>query len=255
MLKWNEPKGAPPPWLDPAFELPRDTVTKASKFAFVVQCVESCFAIGVYPLQAAGVCANAMNESARGQSYQHWNLGGWKITKLYADDYIVQHVWPAPWWRAPGNKVPGATLTDPKGGDPPWCYYRAFESLQDYCAEWIRHFVPHPDWESPYPGYKRCGEAFWTGDPWFPLLVARGYKGQNTRQHPDGAIAEHVLLVREACTLWVQSRLVVSVDGVWGPKSQAALLSVLSAPGGAGLVPSVTDAATLGFVQAHTMPA
>jgi hypothetical protein len=47
-----------------------------------------------------------------------------------------------------------------------------------------------------------------------------GYKDKNTRQHPEGAIVEHISLARTSLIRWVQSRFQATVDGVWGHESE-----------------------------------
>lgn len=256
MQKWNEPKGAPPSWLDPRAELGADPETKLSKHLFPVACIEACLHMGCSVLQSAGVTANSLNESAWGQSYMYWNLGGWKITKAYADAFLKQHGRQAPYWAAPGNKAPGATLLDYKGGDPPWCYYRVFASLESYLSEWMSHFVPRPgNGKPPYPGYALCGELFWGNLEWFPELIKVGYKGKNTHDHPGLAIQEHKLLVGSSIIHWIQSRLGVRIDGVWGAESRKYLNLILEAhqiePQSG---PLILSPALLKFVQENTNP-
>lgn len=220
MEKWNEPKGSPPKWLDLADEVTTDE-PKLPRDQFVVACMEACLRLDCDPMQAAGVTANVLNESAWGQSYRAFNFGGWKIYEHYAITYRKVHGKGPRWWRAPGNKAPGATLKDLKGGDPPWCFYRAFDSIKDFLGHWLQHFVPRPDYAAPYSGYRRCGKVFWAGDEWFPWLISAGYKGENTRKHPESAIVEHRQLVEAAITRWAQARLGgLVIDGVWGPKSR-----------------------------------
>lgn len=186
--------------------------------------MEDLLTLGCDVRQAAGVTANSINESGWGQMFRWWNLGGWKITRVYAVDYLKNAGLPAPYWVAPGNKAPNATPSDPKGGDPPWCYYRCFGTQSEYLREWMAHFVPRPDEHAPYQGYRHCGEIFWSGSPtWFKELCLVGYKGTNTKKDPSSAVAEHVSLVRGAIVRWAQGRLGVAVDGLWGGASQAAL--------------------------------
>jgi hypothetical protein len=221
MLKWNEPKGPPPKWLDPSREITHDD-PKLPKNEFVVTSMEHCLALGLHPRQAAGVVGNAINESAWGQSYRGNNLYGWKVTQGAAVAYALVHDGEGIlWWRAPGNKAPSATLKNLKGGDPPWCFYRAFESLTDSYAEWLAHFVPKPNEPAPYGAYRSCGALFWSGREWFTQLCKVGYKGELTKRDPSGSVAEHRSLAQSALTYWAQSRLGLVVDGKWGPMSRA----------------------------------
>jgi peptidoglycan hydrolase-like protein with peptidoglycan-binding domain len=231
--KWTEPKGAPPAWLDPADEVTRDD-PKMVKGAFIATCVNALLAMGLSVPQAVGVTANACNETGYGRYYRANNLGGWKITKVGARAYRAEHGKGPRWWRAPGNKAPGATIDpwDMKGGDPPWCYYRAFDSIGAFLGEWVTHFVPKPGTPPPYAIYRRTGELFWRGDPeWFRLMCLAGYKGRNTQKHPDLSVAEHKIMCRSVATHWAQSRLRVVVDGAWGPKSRAACAAFQAAKG------------------------
>lgn len=240
MEKWDLPKGPPPSWLDPADEIIKDS-PKLPKDIFVVECMESLLRLGCDPKQAAGVTANAMNESAWGQSYRAFNLGGWKLFKPYALAYRKAHGKGPPWWRAPGNRAPGATLANYRGGDPPWCFYRAFDSIESFLASWLKAFVPRPSPGAssregkgdPETGdYRLAGERFWLGrSNWFDAMVAAGYKGQRTEANPEGSIAEHKSLYKSAITRWGQSRLGVVVDGAWGPKSTARCTSFQLAKG------------------------
>lgn len=227
MLKWTEPKRPPPGWLKTDDEITHEDVHRYPVDRFVVECMEACLRLGCDVQQAAGVTANARNESANGQSYRCFNLGGWKITKAYADKYRAMHDDKGPpWFRAPGNKASGATPKDLRGGDPPWCFYRVFESLDDFLAEWLKHFVPRPADPAPYKAYRHCGELFWAGVEWFPALIDVGYKGQNTRENPTASIVEHHDLVHTSVIRWAQARLgsPLVVDGRWGPKSRSMCL-------------------------------
>jgi len=231
MEKWSEPKGPPPRWLDLADEVTADE-PKPPRDQFVVACMEACLRLDCNPMQAAGVTANVMNESAWGQSYRGNNLGGWKIYEHYAIAYRKAHGKGPRWWRGPGNKAPGATPKDLKGGDPPWCFYRAFESIEDFLASWLKTFVPEPPLGTPSReskgdpatgDYRLAGERFWGRRAnWFDAMVAAGYKGSRTEASPEQAIAEHHSLVQSALTRWGQSRLGVTADGAWGPKSKTA---------------------------------
>lgn len=228
MLKWDLPKGPPPSWLDAKDERTTDASPRLGRHAFVVACVDALIDRGCTPAQAADVTANSVNETGGGRFYRQYNLGGWKITKAYAEAYRKMHGKGPPWWEAPGNKAPGATPQDLKGGDPPWCRYRVFESLGDFLGAWLAHFVPRPDAPAPYPGYRACGAAFWEGKTWFPLLIRAGYKGRRTAASPGSAVAEHAALATEARVRWAQSRLrdagfySGALDGDWGKQSRVA---------------------------------
>lgn len=212
--KWNEPPEPTPSWLDESVEVTRaNDAPKLPVVEFGPRCVEALLALGCSLEQACSVAGNTFNEAAFGRSYRGWNLGGWKITKSFADAYKLKHGKPAPWWRAVGNK---------SSGDRPWCYYRAFDGLEHFFREWLLLFVPKPGTVGSKHRYKRSGELFWSGGDWFPALIQRGYKGEVTKANPAGSIAEHRLLQRSALVRWAQARLGVVADGAWGPRSSAA---------------------------------
>lgn len=192
MTKWNEPPEPTPSWLDAAQEVTHEE-PKLSKNEFVLTCIRALIQLGCTEAQALSVVANSINETGWGQYYRANNLGGWKITKVGAESYRRDHGKGPRWWRAPGNK---------SSGDPPWCYYRAFDAIGFFLSEWLTHFVPKPLEPAPYGIYKACGQAFWGGGDWFPLLVHAGYKGSVTQTHPAPAIAEHASLVRSAAKIW-----------------------------------------------------
>lgn len=226
MTKWNEPPEPVPSWLDPANEVTTATDTKPSSWksmslgelrpVFTIACYIALRNLGLAPWQAVEVLGNAVVETGWGQFFRAWNLGGWKIRKTDVDAMRAKGK-KALWWRAPGNKAPGATLQDYKGGDPPWCYYRGFESMEAFFAEWIPKFVPKPG--ASTGRYKKTGEVFWSKGDWFRELCLAGYKGSNTQKAPDGSVASHRQIVTMALRFLCQKALGVTVDGTWGPKS------------------------------------
>lgn len=238
MTKWNEPPEPVPSWLDPANEVTTATDTKPAAWkamslgelrpAFVIACYIALRNLGLTPWQAVEVLGNAVVETGWGQFFRAWNLGGWKIRKADVDVLKAKRK-KALWWRAPGNKAPGATLQDYKGGDPPWCYYRGFESMEAFFAEWIPKFVPKPG--TVTGRYKKTGEAFWAKGDWFRELCLAGYKGANTQKNPDGSVASHHQITDMALTFLCQKALGVKVDGAWGPKSEAACKAAEKAHG------------------------
>lgn len=241
MEKWNEPLAPAPAWLDPASEVKGPT-THLSKAVFIATCIAALLRLGCSIAQALGVVANALNESAWGQSYRGDNLGGWKISKAGALNYLKLHGHPARWWRAPGNK---------SSGDPPWCFYWAFDSLEDFLGQWLTHFVPKPDAPDPFGIYRACGTAFWSGGDWFRAMVHAGYKGPVTRANPEPSCREHASLVHSAATWWAQGQLGLEVDGAWGPASAAACRAFQGAHG----LPAtgVLDDATLDALAAASV--
>lgn len=222
-----------PKWLDPKSEVPK-TAPPHDRAAFVVGTMERLLELGCDPRQAAGVTANAANESAWGRSLYCGNGFGWKITSSYAASFKQRTGESAPWWRAPGNL---------SSGDAPEVYYRVFGEkgadgvwrfdFEGALSEWLERFVPRPD-RTPAPAprgvdYRRCGRLFWTGGAWFPELIRVGYKGPVTRAAPARSIAEHDSIVKTVLTFWAQSRLGVKVDGNWGPVSARAAAALQQA--------------------------
>jgi hypothetical protein len=245
-MKWNLPPTTPPSWLDPTREISRenDQSKLGNRGRFIGCLVDTLLSLGLDLWGAFEVCGNTILETRYGELYHAWNLGGWKITKGQAEALAKLLGHPPNWWRAPGNKAPdatykgweGATVTDLKGGDPPWCYYRAFTSMGEFLTEWLKHFVPHVpagyDEHKSFDlkphkhdgNYKETGRLFWLKDPaWFLALCAAGYKGENTEAHPEGSYANQAVLVNEAKEYWAQAKLGgLTVDGAWGTKSKEA---------------------------------
>ena len=231
-VKWNEPRGPQPSWLDLAYEVV-DPSPKLTPVKFVIALVEELQRQGVPVWQAFEVAGNSLNETALGQKYKGNNLGGWKITKSGAEAFERKHGRKPRWYRAPGNRAAGATLDDLKGGDPPWCWYWVFDSAADYLAQWMARFVPRPrrsdTREALEPdreqtaNYRLAGFLFWHRDPtWFVALCDAGYKGQNTDANPQPSYEGHLGLVAWAKAFYAQAKLGVKIDGDWGPKSRAA---------------------------------
>ena len=231
-MKWNEPPEPIPSWLDPAMEVLHDP-PKLAKPDFIVACIDACVADGCDVVQAIGVTANSCNETGYGQFFRGDNLGGWKITKDGAISYANAHNGQHPrWWRAPGNKAPGATIGDLKGGDPPWCYYRAFDSLASFFSEWLTHFVPKPGRTAPYGTYVHTGTLFWLHDAsWFREMCLAGYKGKNTQRNPMPSVVEWESMCRGISVHYAQSKLGVTSDGIVGPITRAACAAFQTAHG------------------------
>lgn len=212
MEKWTGPLQPPPFWLDPAREVTAaDEPPKMSRGAFVVACLMALFGLGLTLRQALSLAANTMNETGWGRYYRAFNLGGWKIWKFSARDADGT---PRRWWRALGNK---------SSGDPQTCFYRAFDSIGAFFAEWVKTFVPKVDpAKKPNGRYWKTGQQFWAGEEWFDDLIAAGYKGDVTRRRPEGSIRQHEQIIKTLIVMWCQHLLGVVVDGKWGPKSKAA---------------------------------
>lgn len=214
-VKWDAPPEPIPSWLDPACEITKhNDAPKIGRERFAPMSVEILLALGCSLFGAVSVTANSMNECANGTAYRAFNFGGWKIYQSFASEYARKRGKPSPWFRALGNK---------SSGDPPWCYYRGFESPMQFFEEWLLLFVPKSGTVGPKHRYKKSGELFWQNDDgWFAALIDGGYKGKKTKANPAGSIAEHKMLMHSALVRWAQTRLGLVADGVWGPKSEAA---------------------------------
>lgn len=220
-MKWDLPPEPPPWWLDPSFEVhAADEPLHLAKGGFILACLDALRDEGLTPDQAFEVAANSMNETGWGAHYVAYNLGGWKVWPFSAKNSDST---PRRWSRAPGNKAPGATPTDLRGGDPPWVYYRAFGSLRGYFKQWLSTFVPRVDpGAKPNGRYWNSGQQFWAGADWFDDLIAAGYKGDNTRLHPEASLEAHHAIIATLRVYWCQRALGVVADGAWQPKSKAA---------------------------------
>lgn len=234
-VKWDLPPEPVPSWLDPALEITEATDTpKPPIGVFIPMLTDLCLTLGCDLPQATGVAANSLSEVGFRLKYRGDNLGGWKLNEDSAKGFFQRFGRKPRWWRSQGNK---------SSGDPPWCYYRAFDSVQQFLAEWLRKFVPNPATlpaaprrgPDPYARYRECGRAFWAHEPWFHLLIEGGYKGEVTKNRPQKSILAHQSLMCEVEEWWAQSRLrqtiksteereSFEVDGAWGKRSVALCL-------------------------------
>ena len=221
MTKWTGPLQPPPFWLVAACEVTdASEPPKLEKAPFVLRCLTALTALGCSVVQAVEVTANSVNETGWGQHYRAWNLGGWKIWKFSAQNANGS---PRRWWRALGNQ---------SSGDPQTCFYRAFQSPEEFFAEWLRAFVPKdPTAGKKNARYAKTGQQFWAGQPWFDDLIAAGYKGDVTQANPDRSIAEHAKLVDTIAMIWAQAKIGAEPDGSWGPKSAEKASAFQSANG------------------------
>lgn len=242
--KWTEPKPPTPSWLG---EEVTERPAPMTREEFTASCVDILRSLGIPLWQAFEITANSINETGGDGRYRGNNLGGWKITKGYAQAYLTKHGKKPPFWAAPGNKAKGATLSDFKGGDGPWCYYRVFDSAAHYLAEWAAKFTPKPDpsWSAEFiaelerkrettADYRLTGYLFWNDRPeWFVAMCDAGYKGANTDANPLPSFREHCSVVGGVRVTWAQAKLrawqiarghaePIKVDRQWGPKSAAA---------------------------------
>lgn len=245
-MKWNEPLGPVPKFLNPALEVTWNP-PKRTRGEGVIDSIQSVLILGIPAKQTLGVVANSVTESGWFEYDRGCNLGGWKIWEFSAKNADGSD---RQWYRAPGNKAPGATLTDLKGGDPPWCYYRVFPSYAAYYREWLTTFVPRIDpGAKPNGRYWKTGQQFHAGDPWFDDLIAAGYKGERTQNAPDRSIRDHEIIITEIIEYWAQYALGVPADGSWGTRSKAATSSFQKKCGlpQTGVLDLTTRRALLGF--------
>lgn len=216
MNQYTSPLAPAPAWLDPSARCIGWTPVTTEPHAFYAQCVDTVIALGVPSVRACDIVANTVSEVGWHLSFAHWNCGGVKATKGWAERYKARTGMPALWWPAHGNVGTGDSET---------VFYRGYRSLHDFFDEWLLTFVPKPGTVSPTWLYRTTGERFWQGDPsWFGAMVAAGYKGPVTAKHPTQAITDHASLVETVRTLWAQARLHLAVDGKWGPASRSAAL-------------------------------
>lgn len=252
--KSTGPYLGPPAWLSQSAEKSLElSYTYPTKAAFVGACMSSLL-LTFDPIRAAEIASNAVVETGWGRACYHNNAGGWKITSSYAKAYKKEHNVDPPWWKARGNV---------DSGDPDWCFYRTFPTLNDFFQEWVDRFIPRPRTVDSSHRYKTTGEVFWSQDPygnhhWFGELILAGYKGSvRTRElialrakgDPDRihkSVSGHLYLVQEVLEIWAQLKLGLDPDGAWGPKSQAKCKSFQATK---GLPPTgILDEATLRFI-------
>jgi hypothetical protein len=237
--KFAGPLAPPPKWLDPSREAKGWVKPAIATELFEPYVVDKLLGHGLDIVQALDIGANVVSEIGWTEAFSYNNAGGVKATKPWAERYEARTGQKPRWWRTHGNVGTGDSRT---------VFYRAYDTLDDFLAEWLATFVPKPGTVTAKHRYCRTGEAFWSGRPWFPLLVAAGYKGPVSAASPDGSIAAHASIMRRLTIVWAQARLGVTVDAKWGPKSQAALTACVGAPA------LLTDPATLAKLAASTSP-
>lgn len=230
-VKWDLPPEPIPSWLDPLTEITEENdAPKPPLSVLIPLIIDACLALGCNIIQALGVAANVMSEIGWHSAFRGCNLGGVKIWESSVKGYIKKYGKSPKWYRARGNKT---------SGDPPWCYYRAYDSIEAFIAEWLLKFVPKLGSIPPAPTrgtdpyiYRKTGIAFWNNTPWFPELIQAGYKGAVTKTRPQSSILSHESLKHEVAEWWAQSRLKSTIkdpvvraafviDGSWGAKSVA----------------------------------
>lgn len=232
-MKWTEPPEPIPAWLKQADEVTEANDTKPQGWSemptvrrtavFIKTCFLALRKIGLTHWEALEVLSNSCLETGWGEKFRAWNLGGWKTNESDANFRRAQGK-RALWYRAPGNKAPGATLQDYKGGDPPWCYYRGFSSVDEFFALWLVRFTPKPGTVNSKHRYFKTGNAFWAHkEEWFYELCVSGYKGENTQKAPQGSVDNHKDISHRCLIFLVQDALGVTADGAWGPRSSKAL--------------------------------
>ena len=248
-----------PSWLDASAEV-KTVAPPWNKHEFQVECINQLLKLTCNLEQAVGVTAHLMLESARGQAFRGFNLGGVKLWKSTAENFRSATGKNIPWWRDWGHIAQG---------DPEVCYYRAYPSFSSFLEEWLKSYVPKltseptvkktdkkkglvkgcPLLEPEHSAdYRLSGAHFHRLNsrsfaPWFKYLILAGYRGAKTKQNWRAAVAGHVALEKEAWLHWAQSRLGVNPDGIWGPKSKAACEQFQLSNGLA--VTGIADKATL----------
>lgn len=200
-----------PSWLDPSTEQPR-TKIEVSKAEFVLGSLDKLLSLGCTLHQAIEVTGNAVLECGWGQSLYNHNPFGWKINSTYAKAFKTRTGASPAWFRAKGHV---------KSGDAPEVYYRVFGDYIQAYEEWLLNFVPKES--NPKHRYHQTGKLFWSGGDWFPALIEAGYKGRVTKANPAPSIQTHKLIGLVVMSMWVQSKLGVTVDGDFGTKSRKAL--------------------------------
>lgn len=222
MIKYQGPLDPPPGWLLAEDEITDENNKKPKELeglsgdllsvAFVKICLNALLLINFTFAQATEVISNMVKETGWGVYLKSYNLGGWKITKSDAERMrsAGKRVL---WWKAAGNI---------SSDDENTCFYRGFESLEEFFGEWIARFIPRPGTVSNKHRYKVTGELFWSGGNWFEELIKAGYKGAKTKANPQPSIEAHSEIKTRIIILLCQDLLNVKVDALWGPKTEAA---------------------------------
>jgi hypothetical protein len=229
----------PPSWLRLADELTEAPQARTGHEE-IADLVDVVLAAGCSIGQALHVGAHAWTESGQALRDVGHNWWGWKCRQDWAEAErrAGRRAW---WWRRAGHAA---------SGDPPTCFYRGFAAPVESVRAFLAHFCPRPG-TAKGARYERAGGAFWQGDGagWFPEILAAGYRGQRTADHPGEAIRCHDRLVAEVAECWAQHRLGgLVVDGAWGPKSRAACAAFQAR---AGLTATgALDAPTLAALEA-----
>lgn len=211
-----------PSWLDPEKEIklpdqPKeyeklDNKTKAIVFILLsIKSLVSCCPT-LSTNQAISIVANSVVETGWGKTWKGWNFGGWKITKPEVDKIkLLTGIYPN-WWKAEGHTA---------SGDPPVCYYKAFNGPDQFYMEWLNRFVPRDAPENHR--YHKTGKIFWQGSQdWFKELCLAGYKGVVTANSPEKSVSDWISINKSIKIRLAQYFLNQTYDGVWGKKSEDA---------------------------------
>jgi hypothetical protein len=211
----------PPKWLDVSVEILNSQQPEKFKnlegnnqdISFICNSFRCLDLIGNLSVQQImWVTANCCGESGWGKFWNGFNFGGWKINSEFVKAYKKKHGVCPPWFRAKGHQ---------KGGDDPVVYYRGFRNMEDFYRAWILKFVP----KDPSSGerYEQTSKRFWNNDEaWFRELCVSGYKGEDTKAHPDGSVETYKEVCQRVMILFVQYVLGLKYDGSWGPKTTKA---------------------------------
>ena len=210
---WPE---APPSWLLPEDEILPTVQTEGGSHE-LAQLVETFHRAGLGIVEALHLGAHGATESGLCLRDEGFNYFGWKARREWAEGERAAGR-RARWWRRFGHVA---------SGDREVCYYRAFDSMEHAVKTFLPWFAPRtPEAERLSRGlYAKAGRALAAkdGQRWFEELLAAGYRGDRTAEHPEESLADHQRVVQEAAECWLQAQLGVAVDGVWGPKSRGAL--------------------------------
>lgn len=216
-----------PSWLNKSKELVEEKneieilslPTKDQKiFEFIKRCFFALYSIcpELDNEQAVGIIANSIIESGYGLKHRGKNLGGWKINEAYCREYKREHNGEDPlWWKREGHL---------EAGDPPMCYYRVFDSYEQFFGNWITRFVPKDS--NTEHRYHKTGKEFWNNftEPyaWFTEMVLAGYKGPVRSQNPTPSVNSFMGVIDSLKRRTAQGFLNIEPDGVWGNGSKQA---------------------------------
>jgi hypothetical protein len=213
-----------PSWLNPAMEikkesdLPEEYTKLDSNHKTTWYALKVLKALYVsYPelttTQALWILGNMIAETGWFRSdFRGNNIAGWKINESYVKEYQKIYLRDPKWYQKEGHLA---------SGDPPIVYYRAYDSIQEFCDAWVRRFIPKNCLDTKHRYYKASLE-FWKNESinWFKELCLAGYKGPVTQAKPEGSINGFASICIRAKKILAQELLGVEPDGAWGNTSK-----------------------------------